>query len=98
MLMASGNPPPSNHKRKNKDSKPEPGHEQCQHVWRIIREEAPTIMRGSNTYHFGCYCLVTRRFMKTRVPVFYFWFGDLAAGRPEVQYGDLTLDRDIILR
>ena len=98
MLMVSGNPPPPKHRRKTSQSQPEPGHEHCQHTWRILREEAPTLLRGANTYHFWCYCYVTRRWMKTRVPVFYFWLGDLGAGRPEVQYGDLTLGEDIILR
>lgn len=88
--MASGKLPPRQHKRKTSTSTPEPGHELCQHTWRIIREEAPTLIQGSHTYHFGCYCVATARWLKMRVPVMYFWFGDLSAGRPEVKFGELT--------
>lgn len=92
MLTATGNPPPSNHQRKSSTTQPQAGHELCQHTWRLVREEALPMLRGSNAYLFRCYCLVTRRWMKTLVPVFYFWLGDRSYGRPEVQYGEISVE------
>lgn len=89
MLRATGNPPPSRHRRKKANERPEPGHERCQHQWKIARETPPGILRGAATYHFNCFCLVTMRWMKIEVPQFYFWFGDASCGRGKVDYGEI---------
>lgn len=97
MLRASGNPPPSRHRRKKANERPTPGHERCQHMWRLVREQPTFVLNGTNSYHFGCYCLVTRRWMRMKTPLFYFWFGTLEDGRPTVEYGEFEAGEEITL-
>jgi hypothetical protein len=68
-------------------------------MWRLAREEPNVILRGQPAYNFNCYCLVQLRWLKIRVPVFYFWLGDLAGGRPEVEYGEMPKrSEEVVLR
>ena len=89
--MESGPPHPSTtHTRKTSQSKPKPGHERCQHTWRMMQLGRPPQPTAPwRPLVFRVHCVVTQRWMKLRVPFAWFWYGDSEYGTPEVEAGTI---------
>ena len=84
-------PPPRNHTRKTSQSKPKPGHEKCQHHYKLQNLGIhPQPTEPWRPYIFRVHCLVTMRWMKVRVPFAWFWYGSQEFGTPEVEMGEIA--------
>ena len=93
--MAPGVPsssrPMSTHRRKTKDTPVKPGHEQCQHSYKLMSiGKGPNPTAPWRTYIFKVHCVVTARWMKIRVPWAWFWEGSKEYGEPEVEMGTIA--------
>ena len=90
--MTSGQPtPPRNHTRKTSKSKPKPGHERCQHSYKMMKlGMVPQPTAPWRPYVFRVHCLVSMRWMKIRVPFAWFWWGSDEYGTPEVEMGEIA--------
>ena len=93
--MAPGAPsssrPMSTHRRKTKDTPVKPGHEQCQHSYKLMSiGKGPNPIAPWRTYIFKVHCVVTARWMKIRVPWAWFWEGSKEYGEPEVEMGTIA--------
>ena len=84
-------PPPRNHVRKTSQTKPKPGHEKCQHHYKLQNLGIhPQPTEPWRPYIFRVHCLVTMRWMKIRVPFAWFWYGSQEFGTPEVEMGEIA--------
>lgn len=89
--METGSPPPRTHQRKTKDTPPKPGHERCQHTWKLMGLGVPPQPTAPwRIYIFRVHCLITQRWMKIRVPFEWYWYGDKSYGDPEVEAGTIA--------
>lgn len=82
---------PRSHRRKTKDYVPDPGHENCQHSYKLQKAQKTTDHTSPwRQYTFRVHCLVTARWMKITVPQGWFWTGTADYGKPEVQAGTIS--------
>ena len=94
ITMVIGSPPPhphSTHIRKTSQTPKKEGHERCQHTWKLVQLGQPPNPTASwRPYIFRVFCLVTKRWMKVRVPFAWFWYGEDNWGSPEIEAGTIA--------
>lgn len=79
------------HRRKTKDTPPDPGHEACSHTYRYVNMGLNP--RGDQNPRrqmtFRAFCLVHNRWMSVNVSYGWFWEGTHEFGTPSAQYGEI---------